>query len=166
MRYVDTVTEDSDTLFSRIGIRQYYSCYPDSVPDEYRKYNYGEAISFASPGMMFDLYANHHASNAGDIDNGLLFRTGFLNSNVFGWRMLLDDVNYNAYVTVLDYLKHAVASDYVQVGEGRLKWDGTTGALYVEKSDGTQCGFYATGFLSAKGLNDDAGGVSAGIDDT
>ena len=57
------------------------------------------------------------------------------------------------------------SDEYVQVGSARLKWDGTTGALYVEKSDGTQCGFYATGFLSANGLNNDAGGVSAGIDE-
>lgn len=51
---------------------------------------------------------------------------------------------------------------YLQVGSARLKWDSTTGALYVEKSDGTACGFYATGFLSAKGANSDAGGAVAG----
>ena len=54
------------------------------------------------------------------------------------------------------------SDEYVQVGSALLKYDSTTGALYVEKSDGTQCGFYATGFMSSKGANDDAGGAVAG----
>lgn len=54
------------------------------------------------------------------------------------------------------------ANEYVQVGSARLKYDSSTGALYVEKSDGSACGFYATGFMSSKGANDDAGGAVAG----
>ena len=55
------------------------------------------------------------------------------------------------------------SSDYLQVGSARLMWDSSTGALYVQKSDGTACGFYATGFVSAKGANGDAGSVAAGV---
>lgn len=51
---------------------------------------------------------------------------------------------------------------YIQVGSARLRWDSATGALYVQKSDGTACGFYATGFVSAKGANSDAGSAVAG----
>lgn len=46
-------------------------------------------------------------------------------------------------------------NQYLEIGNGRLYWDSANNALYVQKSDGTACGFYATGFVSAKGANDD-----------
>ena len=162
MHYVDLVSQDSDTLYSQIGIRQFNQAYPDTMPSKYRLYNHGESISFPATGMRLDLYANHYSSNPSDGDNGLTFRTGFLNSNTYGWRMLLDDVNYNHYVTVLDHLTHATVSGYVQIGSARLYYDSGNNALYVQKSDGTQCGFYATGFMSSKGLNSDAGSAVVG----
>ena len=166
MRYVDTVTADGDTLYSAIGIRSFSGCYPDSLPEDYRLYNYGEGISFPVPnGMRFDLYVNHNSSSSLSTykDNGVMFRTGFHNNTINGWRMLLDEANYNSYVKALDNLTHAVASDYIQVGSARLRYDSANGALYVEKSDGTQCGFYSTGFVSAKGANPSAGGAVAGV---
>ena len=39
---------------------------------------------------------------------------------------------------------------YVQVGSGRLRWDAANNALYVEKSDGTACGLYSKGYMSAR----------------
>ena len=53
-------------------------------------------------------------------------------------------------------------NQYLEIGNGRLYWDSTNNALYVQKSDGTACGFYATGFLSAKGGNPDAGATAGG----
>ena len=165
LRFVDTVTADGDTLYSAIGIRSFSGCYPDSLPAGMRWYNYGEAISFPVPnGMRFDLYANHHSSSSLSTynRNGLMFRTGFHNNTINGWRMILDGTNYNGYVTTLDNLTHAVASDYIQVGSARLRYDSANNALYVQKSDGTQCGFYATGFVSTNGANSDAGSVVEG----
>ena len=52
---------------------------------------------------------------------------------------------------------------YIQIGSGRIKWDSSNNALYVEKSDGTAIGFYSKGFMSAKGANDDAGGSASGV---
>ena len=52
---------------------------------------------------------------------------------------------------------------YIQIGSGRIKWDSSNNALYVEKSDGTAIGFYSKGFISAKGANDDAGGSVSGV---
>ena len=49
-------------------------------------------------------------------------------------------------------------NQYLEIGSGRLYWDSTNNALYVQKSDGSVCGFYATGFVSAYGTNDDVGG--------
>lgn len=53
-------------------------------------------------------------------------------------------------------------NQYLEIGNGRLYWDSANNALYVQKSDGTQCGFYATGFISTKGANNDGGSAAAG----
>ena len=45
---------------------------------------------------------------------------------------------------------------YVQVGSGRLRWDAANNALYVEKSDGTACGLYSKGYMSARGSDPEA----------
>lgn len=55
------------------------------------------------------------------------------------------------------------SSEYIQIGSGRIKWDPSNNALYVEKSDGTAIGFYSKGFISAKGANDAAGGSVSGV---
>ena len=55
------------------------------------------------------------------------------------------------------YAKGAVLTDgYLQVGSGRLRWDAANNALYVEKSDGTACGLYAKGYMSARGSDPEA----------
>ena len=62
------------------------------------------------------------------------------------------------------YSKGAVLTDsYLQVGSGRLRWDAANNALYVEKSDGTACGLYSTGFLSSHDV-DPGAGTDAGAD--
>ena len=45
---------------------------------------------------------------------------------------------------------------YLQVGDGRLRWDAANNALYVEKSDGTACGLYSKGYISARGSDPEA----------
>lgn len=57
------------------------------------------------------------------------------------------------------------AQSYLQVGGGRIYWDSSANALYVQKSDGTTCGFYATRFVSAGGKNSSAGGTVAGAEE-
>ena len=55
------------------------------------------------------------------------------------------------------YAKGAVLTDgYLQVGSGRLRWDAANNALYVEKSDGTACGLYSKGYMSARGSDPEA----------
>ncbi len=60
------------------------------------------------------------------------------------------------------YSTRLYTTEFIQIGSGRLYWDASTGAIFAKRADGTQCGFYATGFLSAKGKNADAGGTVAG----
>ena len=66
--------------------------------------------------------------------------------------------NFSRALTVSDLITAnggLTTSQYIQIGSARLMWDSEAGALYVLKSDGTACGFYATGFVSAKGANGD-----------
>ena len=60
------------------------------------------------------------------------------------------------------YSTRLYTTDFIQIGNGRLYWDASTGAIFAQQADGTQCGFYATGFMSAKGKNADAGGTVPG----
>lgn len=61
------------------------------------------------------------------------------------------------------YAARFIASDYIQVGQGRIYYDSSTGALFVEKANGQACGFYATGDVSAYGVASDAGGGSSSV---
>lgn len=70
------------------------------------------------------------------------------------------DMNVTGLITATAGL---TTPQYIQIGSGRIKWDSTNNALYVEKSDGTAIGFYSKGFISAKGANDDAGGSVSGV---
>lgn len=43
------------------------------------------------------------------------------------------------------------SSEYLQIGSARLRYDSTNNAIYIQKSDGSSCNFYATGEVSAYG---------------
>ena len=65
--------------------------------------------------------------------------------------------NFTGKVTAAQF----AASDYVQIGDAYLKWDAANNAVYVVKKDNTTpIGFYATSFVSAKGIQQ--GGSSEG----
>lgn len=53
--------------------------------------------------------------------------------------------------------------NYLQIGKAQLYWDEANQAFYVRHQDGVSpVGFYATGFISTKGANPDAGGSVSG----
>ena len=53
--------------------------------------------------------------------------------------------------------------NYLQIGKAQLYWDESNKAFYVRHQDGVSpVGFYATGFISAKGANPNAGGAVSG----
>lgn len=56
-------------------------------------------------------------------------------------------------------------ASYIQIGNGRIVWDSTNQALRVTSADGTATNLYATGGVSALGLNTIAtdGSVSASL---
>ena len=43
------------------------------------------------------------------------------------------------------------SSEYLQIGSARLRYDSASNAVYIQKSDGSSCNFYATGEVSAYG---------------
>lgn len=49
------------------------------------------------------------------------------------------------------------ASDSIIVGGGKIAWDSDNNALYVQKSDGSVCNFYALGGVSALGVGTGSG---------
>ena len=83
------------------------------------------------------------------------------------WNVGTGRLTHNGAMTVGGLLTASgglTTPQYVQVGSGRLKWDAEANALYVEKSDGTACGFYVKGFLSARG-SDPESAAGSGLDE-
>ena len=60
------------------------------------------------------------------------------------------------------YAARVITHGFLQVGSGRIYYDSANKALFVENADGTSCGFYATGFMSAKGSNSSSGSAVVG----
>ena len=70
------------------------------------------------------------------------------------FKLSVDGTSY--FTGLLTAYSGLATSQYVQVGSGRLKWDAANNALYVEKSDGTPCGLYSKGYMSARGSDPEA----------
>lgn len=60
------------------------------------------------------------------------------------------------------YAARVITHGFLQVGSGRIYYDSANKALFVENADGTSCGFYATGYMSAKGSNSSSGSAVVG----
>ena len=111
----------------------------------------GSVLAFGGLGNYVGFYGYSQAN----IDN---------NTNESSFRAIWDMTNGN--FTFSDSVSAGgslSAGTFVQVGSARLYYDSTNNALYVQKSDGTACGFYATGFMSAKGSNSSSGSAVAGV---
>lgn len=49
------------------------------------------------------------------------------------------------------------ATDSIIIGDGKIAWDATNNALYVQKADGSVCHFYSLGGVSALGVGTGSG---------
>ena len=99
--------------------------------------SYGDGMIYFRP--------NGHNNTEGTV---WISKTGYLNGVSAG---------FTGKVTAAQF----AASDYVQIGDAYLKWDAANNAVYVVKKDNTTpIGFYATSFVSAKGIQQ--GGSSEG----
>ena len=97
LRYRYTVsgsggTSHSNSLWSKIGIRQYNNALPDAMADN-ATYTYGAVISLPGAESRLDIWYNHQTSSNG---NGLRYRTGW-NNDKKAWSTILDSSNYTSY---------------------------------------------------------------------
>ena len=80
-----TNTDQEATLWSQIGIKEYYGALPDSLTNIY---NWGGVISLPGTYSRFEIYASHLSSNG----NGLYYRSGW-DSDKKTWLKFIDSSN-------------------------------------------------------------------------
>ena len=78
----NTSANGEGTLWSQIGIKEYYDALPDGLSG---LYSWGEVVSLAGTNVRFDIYCSHQSSNG----NGLYFRSGWSDDRQ-PWRRLID----------------------------------------------------------------------------
>ena len=79
-----TNTDQEATLWSQIGIKEYYGALPDGLTDTY---NWGGVISLPGTHSRFEIYASHGSSSSSG--NGLYYRSGW-DSDKKTWLKLID----------------------------------------------------------------------------
>lgn len=80
-----THTNQEATLWSQIGIKEYYGALPDGLT---YTYNWGGVISLPGTHSRFEIYASHWSSSG----NGLYYRSGW-DSDRKTWLKLIDSSN-------------------------------------------------------------------------
>ena len=118
LRYRGATDTSADSLWNQIGIKEFYSCYPESLDGVY---NYGEVVSLPGAYTRFDIWVNHQSSSGET--NGLQYRSGW-NDDKKPWRMLLDSGNFSQYAAKKNaYNSASVSNATITLGRS----DGSTG---------------------------------------
>lgn len=118
LRYRGATNTSADSLWNQIGIKEFYSCYPESLDGVY---NYGEVVSLPGAYTRFDIWVNHRSSSGET--NGLQYRSGW-NDDKKPWRMLLDSGNFSQYAAKKNaYNSASVSNATITLGRS----DGSTG---------------------------------------
>lgn len=118
LRYRGATNTSADSLWNQIGIKEFYSCYPESLDGVY---NYGEVVSLPGAYTRFDIWVNHQSSSGET--NGLQYRSGW-NDDKKPWKMLLDSGNFSQYAAKKNaYNSASVSNATITLGRS----DGSTG---------------------------------------
>lgn len=118
LRYRGATNTSADSLWNQIGIKEFYSCYPESLDGVY---NYGEVVSLPGAYTRFDIWVNRQSSSGET--NGLQYRSGW-NDDKKPWRMLLDSGNFSQYAAKKNaYNSASVSNATITLGRS----DGSTG---------------------------------------
>lgn len=88
----DASSNQENTLWDQIGIKQYAKKLPDGLTDVY---NFGAVVSLPSSQSRLDLWYADHDSQ------GLAYRTGWANSKR-AWKRILDSTSFNEFAPKLD----------------------------------------------------------------
>ena len=149
-----TTTHDDNTLWDKIGIKEYSSANPDQLDTPF---NYGAAISLPAGSRRFDIwYSDNSSTNS--TQRGVFYRTGW-NVTKNPWVRFLDAndmsaANTASKIPVRDankqiltsgYKKEGSSDSYVLLGGGGhvMLAKGTTGNTIVQRdNDGIVYGKY------------------------
>lgn len=149
-----TTTHDDNTLWDKIGIKEYSSANPDQLD---APFNYGAAISLPAGSRRFDIwYSDNSSTNS--TQRGIFYRTGW-NVTKNPWVRFLDAYDMdttntankipvrdaNKQILTSGYKKEGSSDSYVLLGGGGhvLLAKGTTGNTMVQRdSDGIVYGKY------------------------
>ena len=149
-----TTTHDDNTLWDKIGIKEYSSANPDQLD---APFNYGAAISLPAGSRRFDIwYSDNSSTNS--TQRGVFYRTGW-NVTKNPWVRFLDAYDMdttntankipvrdaNKQILTSGYKKEGSSDSYVLLGGGGhvLLAKGTTGNTMVQRdADGIVYGKY------------------------
>lgn len=149
-----TTTHDDNTLWDKIGIKEYSSANPDQLD---APFNYGAAISLPAGSRRFDIwYSDNSSTNS--TQRGIFYRTGW-NVTKNPWVRFLDTYDMdttntankipvrdaNKQILTSGYKKEGSSDSYVLLGGGGhvLLAKGTTGNTMVQRdADGIVYGKY------------------------
>lgn len=149
-----TTTHDDNTLWDKIGIKEYSSANPDQLD---APFNYGAAISLPAGSRRFDIwYSDNSSTNS--TQRGIFYRTGW-NVTKNPWVRFLDAYDMdttntankipvrdaNKQILTSGYKKEGSSDSYVLLGGGGhvLLAKGTTGNTMVQRdADGIVYGKY------------------------
>lgn len=149
-----TTTHDDNTLWDKIGIKEYSSANPDQLD---APFNYGAAISLPAGSRRFDIwYSDNSSTNS--TQRGIFYRTGwnvtknpwvrFLDANDMSATNTADKIpvrDANKQILTSGYKKEGSSDSYVLLGGGGhvLLAKGTTGNTMVQRdADGIIYGKY------------------------
>lgn len=150
-----TTTHDDNTLWDKIGIKEYSSANPDQLD---APFNYGAAISLPAGSRRFDIwYSDNSSTNS--TQRGIFYRTGwnvtknpwvrFLDANDMSATNTADKIpvrDANKQILTSGYKKEGSSDLYVLLGGGGhvlLLAKGTTGNTMVQRdADGIVYGKY------------------------
>lgn len=149
-----TTTHDDNTLWDKIGIKEYSSANPDQLD---ALFNYGAAISLPAGSRRFDIwYSDNSSTNS--TQRGIFYRTGwnvtknpwvrFLDANDMSATNTADKIpvrDANKQILTSGYKKEGSSDSYVLLGGGGhvLLAKGTTGNTMVQRdADGIVYGKY------------------------
>lgn len=139
-----TTTHDDNTLWDKIGIKEYSSANPDQLD---APFNYGAAISLPAGSRRFDIwYSDNSSTNS--TQRGIFYRTGW-NVTKNPWVRFLDAYDMdttntankipvrdaNKQILTSGYKKEGSSDSYVLLGGGGhvLLAKGTTGNTMVQR---------------------------------
>lgn len=154
MTATSPITPDSNTL--TIGFESGYGLVSPEDRTNWNKINTLTNVSVLSTITAQDVanWRNGTGQGSSDLNGYYWWGRSFNNGTaITGALDNVTDINMSGHVVMPN-------SGYIQIGEGRIKWDNESHAFYIEDSNGNACHMYVSGALSTLGVG--SGGSGGG----